>query len=137
MKILIAGGPKVGKTTLAHALSSIHLGILHGDDLIGKLDWSEASEEISRWIDYPGQWIIEGVQVGRALRKWLNRNPEGKPADIIYYSFDPWITLTNGQSTMNKGCKTVWDEVHNELLRRGVTVEEIKHHESGLCIAGH
>lgn len=121
-RILIAGGPKVGKTTLAAELEK-QLGLVarHTDDLIGALDWSAASLEVSNWIDAEGAWIIEGVSVPRALRKWLERSG-GKPADEVYWSMVPKVELTKGQETMAKGCETVWGPVREELVRRGVSI---------------
>jgi hypothetical protein len=52
---------------------------MHTDDLIA-LGWSEASAAVIPWISRPGPWIIEGVAVPRALRKWFAANPTGKPA---------------------------------------------------------
>ena len=43
MRVCIVGGPRTGKTTLASTM----LEPLHTDDLIGTLDWSEASEFIA------------------------------------------------------------------------------------------
>lgn len=123
MKILIAGWPKVGKTTFASSLLAQlpDSRVRHTDDLIGTLEWSAASLEVSRWIDEPGPWIIEGVSVPRALRKWLERSP-GLPADIMYWSSTPRIPLNPGQSAMGKGCNAVWDVVREELVRRGLEI---------------
>ena len=40
------------------------------DDLIDTHEWSAASAEVARWLDDEGPWIIEGVAMSRALRKW-------------------------------------------------------------------
>ncbi len=149
-RILIAGWPRAGKTTLAAKLNrknaleklpviehpgndsiaffEIKLGrigeigtvIYHTDALIVTHDWSAASQKVSELFDAPGPWIIEGVAVGRALRKWLARNPEGKPCDVIYYLREPRVELTRGQITMGKGSDTVWREIQAALLARGV-----------------
>lgn len=121
-RVLIAGGPRVGKTQLAEELAR-EAGIQaeHTDDLIGALDWSAASLEVSRWLDRPAPWIIEGVAVPRALRKWLERS-SGKPADVVYWSSTPKVPTTKAQDAMAKGCATVWEPVREELLRRGVSV---------------
>ncbi len=127
MKTLIAGGPKTGKTTLSNQLSANGGAcvVRHCDDLIGKYDWSEASEEISKWFDEPGDFVIEGVQVARALRKWLKRNETGKPCDMIYYGWKPFVELIGGQAAMKKGCDTVWNEIEPELKQRGVMITVI------------
>lgn len=124
MRILIAGWPKAGKTTLAQRMSEeaeAGFVVRHTDDLISTHDWSAASLEVSTWMDAPGPWIIEGVSVPRALRKWLERSP-GKPADIVYWSSLARVPLTPAQAAMGKGCTTVWDAVRDELVQRGVTI---------------
>ena len=119
-RIAIAGVPSSGKTTLAEALSPI---AWHTDDLID-LGWSEASEHASYWFDDTAATIIEGVSVPRALRKWLKRNPTGKPADRVIFLCGPHTPLTKGQLSMAKGCWTVWQEIRPELVERGVEIEE-------------
>lgn len=131
LRVLVAGGPRTGKTTLADELlaqmrafgleGGAPLDVQHTDDLIGKLDWSAASLEVSTWIDKPGPWIIEGVAVPRALRKWLERSG-GKPADVVYWSSTAKVPTTKAQEAMAKGCATVWEPVREELLRRGVGI---------------
>ncbi len=118
-RVLIAGGPRVGKTTLAGKLG--RAPVRHTDDLLSYA-WSQASEIVSRWMDQPGPWCIEGVAVPRALRKWLERNPTGKPCEVIYWSMDPTVRLTQGQQAMAKGCLTVWMEIMSILRSRGVQI---------------
>jgi broad-specificity NMP kinase len=80
MRVCIVGGPRTGKTTLASTM----LDPLHTDDLIGALDWSAVSEIIAtQWMSKSGPWVIEGVALVRALRKWLERNAAGKPCDRV------------------------------------------------------
>lgn len=126
MRILIAGIPSAGKSTFAETLG-LKLGIVprHTDSLI-HLGWSEASAAAALWIAEPGPWIIEGVAVGRALRKWLAAN-EGAPADAVYWMPFERVPLTKGQTTMANGCITVWGEVMKSLALRGVTPTVIKH----------
>lgn len=122
-RIVIAGGPRTGKTTRADALAK-ELGITarHTDDLIGTLDWSAASAEVATWFDAQGSWIVEGVAAARALRKWLASHPEGKPADEIYLLTEAFETLNPRQLGMAKGCATVWDEIVDDLIARGVVL---------------
>lgn len=132
-RICAAGGPKTGKTWLAEKLFEHRdwphdvpdcdgCGVLrHTDDLI-HLGWSEASAAAALWFDEPGPWIIEGVAVPRALRKWLAAHPEGKPCDVVYWLEDPHEELTRAQAAMAKGCATVWCEIEDELRARGVEI---------------
>lgn len=142
-RILITGGPRTGKTTLAEKMFEAHdwhhaepdcdgCGQLrHTDDLIaqcaglGKDGWSEASRLASEWLDAPGPWIIEGVAVCRALRKWREAHPgESPPVDKVIRLTTPHVALTKGQATMAKGEETVWQEIAGWLYAAGVARAE-------------
>lgn len=107
--------------------------MFHTDDLlssapIGALkrreDWSGQSDEVARWFDRPGSWIVEGVTVPRALRKWLAAHP-GKPCDKIIWLTRPKVPRNKGQKAMADGCLTVWREVQFLLHERGVEMEKL------------
>jgi len=119
MRVVIGGVPRAGKTRLSGYYSGT---VLHTDDLIGRLDWSAASEEVSRWMERPGTWCIEGVAAIRGIRKFLERN-HGKPCDQLIWLARPFVSLTIGQSTMAQGCQTVFDGVADSLRARGVKVD--------------
>lgn len=120
MRILITGGPKTGKTTLAKQLGAeLSARVLHTDDLI-PLGWSEASAEVASWMGRGDPVVIEGVAVPRALRKWFAMFPTCKPADKVIFLGKPWQELSPGQLAMTKGLVTVWKEVVGELVARGV-----------------
>lgn len=120
-RVAIAGGPRVGKSTLADKLASGRL--VHRTDDLVHLGWSEASAAAANWFDIlEGPRIFEGVAIGRALRKWLAAHPEGRPVDTVLWLQVPFEERTKGQETMAKGCSTVWVEILPELLRRGVIV---------------
>lgn len=121
-RIIVAGGPRVGKTTLARRLSADGRPVRRSDEVID-LGWSEASERVATWLDAPGPWVVEGVAVARAVRKWLATHPTGTPADVVHWSNVARAKRSAGQETMAKGCETVWREVLPELQRRGVRVE--------------
>jgi len=124
-RIVICGGCRTGKTTLAERLAKETGHYLKGtDSLIEHADWSRASEIASYWFDIEGDWIVEGVAAVRALRKWLARNPDGRPCDVCYWSNVAHVDLSLGQHRMNQGCFTVWNQVRDELLVRGVRIEE-------------
>lgn len=107
-RIAIIGWPGTGKTSLANAMG----GGRSTDDLIGTLGWSEASEAVSRWFDEPGPWIIEGVAVPRALRKWRARNPGSPPpVDKIINLTVRFRDLSNAAIGMGKGIDKVMAEL--------------------------
>jgi len=121
--ICVTGGPRTGKTTFAERVEQ-RTGIpaRHSDTLIQDLAWSDASAEVAKWFDEPGPWLIEGVAVVRALRKWLLAHPEGKPCDRVLFLVDPVVEQTPGQKAMAKGCATIWGGIVAELRARGVVV---------------
>ena len=124
LRVLIAGGPRVGKTTMSQVLAG-GLGIKprKTDELIGHYDFSEAHTPVAEWFDAPGPWVIEGVVVPRALRHWLATHSIGAPCDQVFWSDFQKAERTPAQQTMAKGCLTVWKQVEEELLQRGVTVQ--------------
>lgn len=117
-RIVVLGGPRTGKTTYAATLSD---RVRHTDDAAG-LGWSEASAEVAGWMAHEGPWVIEGVAGARALRKALSASTE-RPCDRVVVLSEPWVDLTSGQRTMTKGCATVFAEIREELISRGVEVE--------------
>ena len=122
LRVAIAGGPCCGKSTLAERMRGRVDApeVQHTDDLVDVLQWSEASAEVATWFTADGPFIVEGVAVSRALRKWLAANPTGKPCDVLYHLTNPFLARTPGQKTMAKGEDTVWDEIAPELRARGV-----------------
>lgn len=103
MRIVITGSPLAGKTTLAGIIAKITgVPVFHTDD-VKDLEWSEASQAVSGWLAREGSWIIEGVTVPRALRKWqMNHPDEPPPLDWFIYLPKPRSFLGIGQETMRK-----------------------------------
>jgi adenylate kinase family enzyme len=126
-RIVIAGGPGVGKTTLAKRLSErLGLPVLSTDLLVGSLDWSGISNEAALWLNKPGGWIVEGVAMPRALRKWLARSPSTAAAGLAVIWMPRAVEdRTSGQRNMAVGVDTVWKQVLPELHRRSVKVLEL------------
>lgn len=121
IRIVITGGPRTGKTTFAGELA-VDI-VRHTDDLI-HLGWSEASQAASLWLDEPGPWIIEGVAVSRALRKWRDQHPgEPPPVDRVIYLETPHEPLSRGQQSMASGVRTVHDEIESWLNDHNITTE--------------
>lgn len=121
-RIVICGGPRTGKTTRALSLGGSAGVLKHTDDLIeqvrhlGKDGWSEASRIASTWLDEPGPWIVEGVAMSRALRKWRDAHPgEPPPVDRVIRMTAPVVECTAGQIAMAKGEARVWSEIEDWL----------------------
>lgn len=140
-RIVITGGPRTGKTTMAREMvggddprdrmEHAHVMVRHTDDLIeqcknlGGSAWSEASRIASTWLDEPGPWIIEGVAMSRALRKWAEAHPgEPPPVDRVIYLAVAHESLDTRQIAMAKGVETVHSkDVEPWLLEHGITTE--------------
>jgi hypothetical protein len=129
-RIVIAGGPRAGKSTLAANLNSDRRYRIHdGEELVG-CDWSAGSLQASRWLDEPGPWICENVAMSRAMRKWLARNPTKPfPADLIIHVGLQVVDRLPGQQSMALGCQTAWEEIKPELMRRGAFILEARARE--------
>lgn len=133
-RICITGGPRTGKTTLAGKLSEeLGCAARHTDDLVeqfkhlGKDAWSAGSAEVAKWLDEPGSWVIEGVSVSRALRKWRDQHPgERPPVDRVIFLSEPYVDLSKGQMAMTKGVATIHDEIEGWLAEHGVATERIR-----------
>ncbi len=124
-RVIIAGGPRTGKSTLAVRAGERHgHQVRHGDSLVGTHEWSEASAEVAKWFDESGRWIVEGVSAPRAIRKWLKANP-GKPVDATIVWCPSKVQVRGKpQDSMAKAVETVWREILPELKRRGAKVIE-------------
>lgn len=120
-RIIVAGGPKTGKTTLATRLAKSLSVAPRCTDEAMDLGWSESSAAVATWFAAE-EFVIEGVACARALRKWLAANPDGKPCDKLYMLTIPHAELTNGQSAMAKGIATVFAEIQWQLIDRGVEI---------------
>jgi len=120
-QIAIAGGPNTGKTTLARQWTD--RVIRSTDTLVDLCAWSEQSEAVSHWFDAPGSWVIEGCTVVRALRKWLRRNPTGKPCDKVIFLTRPYKAWTRSQGVMASSDWARWLELKPMLVERGVLID--------------
>lgn len=128
-RLLVTGAPRTGKSTLAYKLcpnDSIHLctdpqrlcttpGAVGTPDELG---WSEASQWIAdKWLTKPGPWIVEGVAVPRALRKYLAANgPDAPPpCDKLIVLVDPHEALTPNQAAMGDALMQIIDDLYDWL----------------------
>jgi len=136
-RIVIVGGPRCGKSTMARRLREEGVPTYCGDPkftvkdpedgviyLPGYLSFTTSADYVAReWLTMPGPWCCEGVIMARALRK-LKRQNQGsllKGVEVIYLDF-PFVPLTPGQANMSKGITTVWFEIQ-PFVRQFATVK--------------
>jgi hypothetical protein len=125
-RIVICGGPLVGKTTLA---DSTGLPAYCGDPrsiarnpqpdvtyVPEGLTWSGASTYVvDNWLGEPGPWVAEGIVMVRALRKWI-ATTDAKPCDEVWWIVPrPGAVLTPAQRALQRGVETIWAGIRNHL----------------------
>lgn len=99
-RIVIAGGPRTGKTTLAR---TVHDRPVLSTDAYMNVQWAQAPEMINDAVSELPAYLLEGIQVGRCLRKGL------KP-DCVIWLETPVVARTKPQETMAKGCTKIFQE---------------------------
>ncbi len=113
-RIAIAGAPRCGKTTLA--LTVRDRPVLSTDSYIN-VAWENAPEIINDAVSRLPSFLLEGIQVGRCLRKGLK-------VDAVIYLDRPHVPLTKGQETMRKGCRKIYND-WLATLDRDATISEV------------
>lgn len=135
-RIGIVGGPRTGKSTLARQLAAggpilctdprgLVKDVESGVEYVPNThaDWSAASLYVAEvFLSRPGPWILDGVGLARALRKWRGLFPgQPPPLERLVYLTVPVRELTEGQRRMTLGVKTVLAEIRPWL---GALLEE-------------
>lgn len=135
-RIIIVGGPRCGKSTLARELRSVGYPVFCGDPESKVKDVERGvtylpeglamEDESTRWIVEhwfvrPAPWICEGWIMARALRKWCEINEvwtqyplaDDFPCDriIVLAEQRPELELLPGQVRMHKSVMTVWNKI--------------------------
>jgi phage-related protein (TIGR01555 family) len=108
--IVIVGGPKHGKTTLASFAKD--RPVFSTDDLLtgdaeaeGGVNWDQTPASIAaRQRAIGAKHVIEGVQTARGLRSGL------VTADCVIHMNGPKAPMTDGQATMAKGVETIFSQ---------------------------
>lgn len=130
-RIAVVGGPRAGKTTLAR-LADRH--VIHTDDYRTR-SWEAVPHAViadirdleADSLSRGNRWIIEGVQVARALRKGLE-------VDVVLVLNEPLEDLTTRQEGMRKGVMTVladWYKDHKDVpILQAPAVADIEKNET-------
>jgi len=144
VRIAICGGPRTGKSTLARKLATggpifctdprglvkdLEQGVEYVPDDFA--DWSDASQYVADvFLMRPGPWVLDGVGVARALRKWRILHPGAPPpVDRLIVLTVPHRELLPGQERMTKGVMSVLGELDAWLA------EVIEWRGDGVCPA--
>lgn len=137
-RVIIVGGPRRGKSTMAKAFALTGYPVRCGDPL-SKVkdplpgvtylpegipisgDDGAAQWVADNWFAMPGPWVCEGWVMARALRRWLAGNaPSARtgldrfsmPCDRIIVLDRPAFTEElRGQASMHKAVLTVWSGI--------------------------
>lgn len=113
-RIAIVGGPGVGKTTLSRWFTDRPV---IGTDDYQKMDWEKIPSALIEGTGGIGPaFVVEGVQVARALRK-------GLAVDAVIHLETPHRPdPLPGQLAMGKGVETVFAEWKSSPLAQHVPV---------------
>jgi len=107
-RVAIAGGPRTGKTTLAALGASPNRRVYHTDDFM-HLNWKDQPEFIIQLLKDQSRYIVEGVQVARALRSGLQ-------VDAVVFIRTPKVVLNTRQEGMRKTIDKIftdWYDANN------------------------
>src|SRR5215471_18692626 len=123
-RIIIVGGPRCGKSTIARSYLARGVPVYCGDPahlvkdredgityLPPGLTWSDGSAYVAQeWFPMPGPWVCEGQIMARVLRKWLRGSP---PADhiVVLGHHHPKARPTPGQRAMHTAVMSIWREI--------------------------
>jgi adenylate kinase family enzyme len=115
-RIAIVGGPKTGKTTLAGSVTD--RPTFSTDEFMG-IPWGDIPRAVAMKAGSLGpSWVVEGVQVARALRKGLVTDA------VIHLNGPAHVSLTPMQAAMAKAVTSVFEEWNAENTRVPVVTME-------------
>jgi len=120
-RIVILGGPRCGKTTLANKLNRL---TFHTDDFKFP-HLQESGAAVVQWFARPGPWVIEGVVAILALQEWM-RMYEVAPCDCVLAMWTPVVKLTPDQIRMFNLLRKYWSGLPLDLNERGVVVKQVR-----------
>lgn len=147
-RVGIVGGPRTGKSTLARRMSAtaerpcpilctdprglvkdVEVGVEYVPNQFA--EWSAASQYVAEvFLVRPGPWVLDGVGLPRALRKWRTLHPgKAPPLDKLIVLTVARRELLPGQDRMTKGVMSVLGELDDWLA--GI----IEWRGDGVCLA--
>lgn len=105
-RIAITGAPRVGKTWLSGALP-LDREVIH-TDMWMQTPWADQPRCIIEACETLPRFIVEGVQVPRALRKGLQ-------VDALIWLLRPGVAQSPAQVAMGKAITTVFEGIRAQL----------------------
>lgn len=133
-RIVIVGGPRRGKSTIARQLRDSNIPTYCTDPqslvkdveenvtyLPEGLSWSDSSQWVAdNWLTKPGPWCVEGIAAVRALRKLVSKpdyfdvNVTGIEV-IVLESAHPDAEVSSKQESTAKAVMTMWSEIQHHF----------------------
>jgi hypothetical protein len=102
-RVVIAGGPRCGKTTLAEDIEKRNDRRVFYDTEFRRFDWPAVPHAMIGATAHLDRFCLESVNVGRALRKGLK-------VDAVIYLHKPHVPRTSRQIAMAKGVHTIFND---------------------------
>jgi len=138
MRIVVIGGPRTGKTTYATKLArqlGAHLastgkrtedesGLVSTDNYMRRANWGTLPDVVLKDLKNRENWVLEGTQAARVLRRALKEDPTFKVDKVLVFN-RPWVARNTGQEAMAKGVKTILKDMAPLLEKAGIEVEHM------------
>lgn len=121
MRIVIAGGPRTGKSTLFRSLALDFAVAIGTDDFMDR-PWDAVPDAIVDVLEKHDEFLLEGVNAARVLRRWIRDRQTFPGIDVCYYLTSPMVPQTKAQASMTKAIATVWKDVLPRLVADGTTI---------------
>jgi hypothetical protein len=125
VRIVIAGGPGAGKSTLGRELAKEYGLTLRSTDELLELPWSAQSERVADWLLGGGSYVIEGVRAVAGLRKAIARVTPALAIDRVIFLHSSKRPLGDQARRMSRQISGEWlESVRRALQQRGIPVED-------------
>lgn len=138
-RIVVLGAPRSGKTTYATKLAKqlgVHLGstgkrteqengLVSTDNYMKRANWATLPDVIIKDLKDREDWVLEGTQAARVLRRWLRDDLGGPKVDKVLVFDKAWVPRTPGQEAMGKGVRTILKDMMPLLVKAGIPVEHM------------
>lgn len=121
MRVVIAGGPRVGKSTLFRSMALDYPVAIGTDDFM-HLPWEAVPNAVISVLERSDDWLLEGVQALRVLRRWIRDRTDYPGVDLVYYLTEPMAARTPRHWSMAKAIDKHWRDVVPRLAADGTDI---------------